>query len=141
MRRKKLTLREITEGTLASALREARYWWAHEKPSNRRQAKDACEIALSVWRPRGKRFLVWVRWRRKVGSGDETVPFDVICLTRAVLERPEGFARAYLVLGGLGWKMHDFYVAGGLKQYLVNPDLVRIVSYEQFLDLVRKRAL
>lgn len=133
VRRKKLTLREIAECTLASALREARYWWSHEKSSDCRQAKDAFEIALSVWRPRRNRFLVWGKWRRKVGSGDETIPFDVICLTKAVLERPEGFARAYLVLGGLGWKMHDFYVSGGPRQYLVRPNLVRIVSLKRVI--------
>lgn len=98
-------------------------------------------MALAVWRPRGERFLVWVRWRDRVGEGDETVPFDVICLTKAVLERPEGFARAYLVLGGRGWKLRDFYVSGGLKPHLVHADLVEIVTLEHFLEIANKGAL
>ncbi|MCX7598391.1 MAG: hypothetical protein N2512_05930 [Armatimonadetes bacterium] len=141
MRRKKLTLREVAECTLTSALGRSGYRWSQESQRKSRQGKDAWEISLTVWRRRGKRFLVWVKWRQKVGLADETIPFDVICLTRAVLERPEGFARAYLVLGGLGWKMHDFYTGGGLKQYLVHPNLVRIVSYEQFLTMAGRKAL
>jgi hypothetical protein len=67
------------------------------------------------------------------------VPFEVICL--AELIRADGFAKAYLVLGGEGWKLRSFYVGGGLKSYLANADSVEIVTLEGFVAKVNQGKL
>jgi hypothetical protein len=43
------------------------------------------------------------------------------------------FAKAYLVLGGEGWKLRRFYTAGGLKEHLVHADKVDILTLEGFV--------
>ena len=43
------------------------------------------------------------------------------------------FEKAYLVLGGEGWKLRTFYVDGGLKEHLVHADKVAILTLEGFV--------
>src|SRR5262244_3610786 len=58
----------------------------------------------------GAAFLVSVKWQQVTGTAEQKVPFEVICLIEA-LEKPD-YERAYLVLGGEGWKLRAFYTAG-----------------------------
>lgn len=55
----------------------------------------------------------------------------MICLAEAVLN--DGFAKAYLVLGGEGWKLRSFYTGGGLRKHLVHADKVEILTLEAFV--------
>jgi hypothetical protein len=55
----------------------------------------------------------------------------VICLAEAV--REGGFVKAYLVLGGEGWKLRNFYIGGGLKAHLANASDVEILTLESFV--------
>jgi hypothetical protein len=59
------------------------------------------------------------------------VPFEVICLAEAVLSG--SYDAAYLVLGGPGWSLRDFYTGDGLKKHLTNSDKVRIITLENFV--------
>jgi hypothetical protein len=43
------------------------------------------------------------------------------------------FAGAYLVLRGEGWKLRSFFVGGGLKSYLIDPDKVDLLTLEGFV--------
>lgn len=47
----------------------------------------------------------------------------------------ESYYKAYLALGGEGWRFKDFYLSGGLNPYLTNADMVRVVSLDQFVGL------
>src|ERR1700674_4011687 len=77
------------------------------------------------------KYLVSLKWQQVSGTAEQKVPFEVICLAQAI--REGGFAKAYLVLGGEGWKLRNFYVGGGLKDYLVNADKVDILTLEGFV--------
>ena len=55
--------------------------------------------------------------------------------------RNEEFFKAYLVLGGEGWRFKEFYLSGGLAPFLVNADLVNIVSLERFVELANQGRL
>ncbi len=79
----------------------------------------------------GQKYLVSLKWQQVSGTAEQKVPFEVICLAEAV--REGGFAEAYLVLGGEGWKLRSFYVGGGLKTYLVHADKVDILTLEGFV--------
>ena len=46
---------------------------------------------------------------------------------------PGDFVKAYLVLGGEGWTLRDFYVSGDLKQHLSHADKVEILTLESFV--------
>ena len=79
----------------------------------------------------GQRFLISVKWQQVSGTAEQKVPFEVICLIDALAAG--GFERAYVVLGGEGWTLRDFYTAGGLKKYLIGSDHVEVVRLESFV--------
>ena len=51
------------------------------------------------------------------------------------------YSKAYVVLGGDGWSLRDFYVGGGLKEYLNYSELVQIMTLEQFVAKANKGQL
>jgi len=79
----------------------------------------------------GRTFLVSVKWQQVSGTAEQKVPFEVICLADAL--DATGYEKAYLVLGGEGWKLRTFYTTGGLSRYLVNADKVEVTTLESFV--------
>jgi len=79
----------------------------------------------------GRKWLVSLKWQQVSGTAEQKVPFEVICLAEAVLS--DGYEAAYLVLGGEGWTLRDFYAGGGLQRHLTNPGKVNIVTLEGFV--------
>jgi len=77
------------------------------------------------------KYLISLKWQQVSGTAEQKVPFEVICLADAV--RLGTYQKAYLVLGGEGWKLRDFYVGGGLRSYLVDADKVEILTLEGFV--------
>ncbi|HUL71954.1 MAG TPA: PD-(D/E)XK nuclease superfamily protein [Vicinamibacterales bacterium] len=77
------------------------------------------------------RFLISVKWQQTGGTAEQKVPFEVMCLAETM--RAGGYARAYLVLGGEGWKLRQFYTSGGLANHLTAAALVDIVTLESFI--------
>ena len=78
-----------------------------------------------------RRILVSMKWQQVSGTAEQKVPFEVICLLEA-LENTQ-YGKAYLVLGGEGWKLRNFYVGDGLKKYLAYADKVEILTLESFV--------
>ncbi len=79
----------------------------------------------------GRRILVSMKWQQSSGTAEEKVPFEVMCLAEAL--RAGAYDAAYLVLGGAGWTLRDYYVSGGLKDHLVHAALVHVVALEDFV--------
>ena len=79
----------------------------------------------------GQRFLISLKWQQVGGTAEQKVPFEVICLIDAV--QGGDFAKAYVVLGGDGWTLRDFYTSGGLNQYIQRADEVEVVTLERFV--------
>jgi hypothetical protein len=79
----------------------------------------------------GQKFLISVKWQQVSGTAEQKVPFEVICLVEAL--ELGSFEKAYVVLGGEGWTLRDFYAAGGLKKYLINSEKVEVIKLEAFV--------
>ena len=84
-------------------------------------------------------FLVSLKWQQVSGTAEQKVPFEVISLSEAM--QGGAYARAYLVLGGDGWRLRDFYTSGGLNKHLTRPESVEIVTLERFIALANQGAL
>jgi hypothetical protein len=87
----------------------------------------------------GETLLVSLKWQQTGGTAEQKVPFEVMCLADAV--RAGHGARAYLVLGGDGWTLRDYYTSGALAEHLVHATLVRVVTLEAFVRLANNGEL
>ena len=80
-----------------------------------------------------------LKWQQTGGTAEQKVPFEVISLAEAILQGQ--FNKAYLVLGGEGWTLRDFYTSGGLKEHLVHTDRVEILTLEGFVARANRSEL
>jgi hypothetical protein len=91
--------------------------------------------------PEGNAVLISLKWQQVGGTAEQKVPFEIMCLTHAVLDPANDFHKAYIVLGGNGWKLKDFYANGGLNPYLRYPATVRLMLLEDFIAAANKAQL
>jgi len=87
----------------------------------------------------GIRIIISLKWQQTSGTAEQKVPFEVMCLADAV--RNNLADRAYLVLGGTGWSLRDYYTSGALKQHLVYAALVMVITLEEFVALANSARL
>lgn len=81
----------------------------------------------------GRSVLISVKWQQVSGTAEQKVPFEVISLLDAMDSNRGIFAKAYVVLGGEGWKLRGFYTSGGLIKYISYADRLEILSLEGFV--------
>jgi len=101
-----------------------------ERPGGRKH-----KIDIFAQSREGSTFLISLKWQQSSGTAEQKVPFEVICLADAVKNSRGRYKKAYLVLGGEGWTLRDFYTGGGLRTYFKDKyaDLVEILSLESFV--------
>ncbi len=83
--------------------------------------------------PIGNKILVSLKWQQVSGTAEQKVPFEAICLAETILQGKGEFSKAYLVLGGEGWRLRDFFTKGGLEEHLTHSKLVTIMTLEGFV--------
>lgn len=64
-----------------------------------------------------------------------------MCLAYAVRTSDGKFSDAYLVLGGDGWTLRDFYLSGRLDEHLGYGGVVKIRSLESIVGLANQGRL
>ena len=84
-------------------------------------------------------YLVSLKWQQVSGTAEQKVPYEIICLAEAIQKEPG--RKAYLVLGGSGWSLRDYFLAGGLNRHLVHADLVTLIDLENFVALANQGRL
>lgn len=124
------TTGRVLEEMVLPALRRSGYSFTEQthvgcRPNGRKHNVDviATKDGISV--------LVSMKWQETSGTAEQKVPFEVLCLADAV--RQMGLTTAYLVLGGPGWTLRDWYVSGDLKSRLVDVGNVNVVTLETFV--------
>jgi len=128
----------VLEAMIAPALRLGGYEFRKQitlgsRPGGRKHNVDA--IASKG----GKTIVISLKWQQVSGTAEQKVPFEVICLSELVLNK--SCDKAYLVLGGEGWTLRDYFVNGGLSSHLVHAANVSIVTLEKFIGLANRGAL
>lgn len=83
--------------------------------------------------PAGGFFPISLKWQQTGGTAEQKVPFEAMCLVELVRSMPLLYHSAYLVLGGEGWTLREFYITGGLRDYLVDAERIQIVTLEGFV--------
>jgi len=87
----------------------------------------------------GRKVLVSLKWQQTGGTAEQKVPFEIMCLADAV--RAGHADGAYLVLGGDGWTLRDYFTSDALSEHLVHAKLVRVVTLEAFVRLANNGEL
>jgi hypothetical protein len=90
-------------------------------------------VDLVAYNEDGKGYLISLKWQQTSGTAEQKVPFEAMCLTQAVLDEPDRYQKAYLVLGGPSWTLRDFFTNGGLLPYLRHDSLVSVLTLEAFV--------
>jgi len=88
-----------------------------------------------------KEFLISLKWQQVGGTAEQKVPFEVICLLEAVTEGKGRYDKAYVVLGGSGWTLRNFYINKGLEKHIKCGGLVQVVGLEDFVAIANKGKL
>ena len=89
-------------------------------------------VDLVAYDAGGTAYLVSLKWQQTSGTAEQKVPYEAMCLIKAVLAESERYMKAYLVLGGPAWTLRDFYT-DHLLEYLVHDDLLAIMTLEGFV--------
>ncbi len=89
----------------------------------------------------GRSFLVSLKWQQTSGTAEQKVPFEIMCLADAVRSSAGRYDRAYLVLGGSGWKLRKFFVKRGFEPFMRDVDDVAVLEFEDFIARANKGLL
>lgn len=122
----------VLESMVLPALRKGGYLVQTQVVIGKRPSGGQHVVDAVATDERGKRYLVSLKWQQTSGTAEQKVPFEVICLADTLHHSSE-YSAAYVVLGGPGWSLREFYSRGGLDPYLRGTEGVRIVSFEDFV--------
>jgi pyruvate/2-oxoglutarate dehydrogenase complex dihydrolipoamide acyltransferase (E2) component len=89
----------------------------------------------------GKSTLISLKWQQSSGTAEQKVPYEMICLSEALKQSRGAHTAAYLVLGGEGWTLKEFYLSGGLKRHLKLDQAVDLLSVEDVLTRAEQNKL
>lgn len=120
----------VLEAMILPALRQGGYEYKTQVKVGQRPGGGTHKVDAIAEKDE-KRWLVSLKWQQVGGTAEQKVPFEVICLAEALEQG--GYEKAYLVLGGEGWSLRNFYTEGGLSKYLRDIDRVEIVTLERFV--------
>ena len=123
----------VLESMIIPALDRGGYKWRKQVILGQRPGGGQHKVDVLVYRADGGEIPVSLKWQQTSGTAEQKVPFEIICLAEAVSKDRARFKKAYLVLGGEGWSLKEFYLKKGLDPYLRNCDLVEIMSLEGFV--------
>jgi hypothetical protein len=123
----------VLEGMILPALDKGGYHYSRQVVIGKRLGGRDHGIDVLVEEGSGTEILVSLKWQQTSGTAEQKVPFEILCLAEAVHKNLARFRKAYLVLGGTGWSLRDYYVSGDIRHYLINCEPVEIVSLETFV--------
>lgn len=86
-------------------------------------------------------FLVSLKWQQSSGTAEQKIPYEMICLSEALKQSRGAHNQAFLVLGGEGWTLKEFYLSGGLDRHLSLDQPVELLSAETFLERAKNDQL
>jgi hypothetical protein len=89
----------------------------------------------------GHQILISVKGQQVGGTAEQKVPFEIMCLADTIKCNSDQYHRAYVVLGGEGWTLRQFYLSNQLDRFLINREHVQVVSLEDFVARANKGQL
>ncbi len=131
----------VLEQMVLPALRKGGYTYQTQVYIGQRFGGGKHFVDILAENSEGSKFLISLKWQQVSGTAEQKVPFEAMCLAEAVLTSDNKYNKAYIVLGGAGWKLRDFFVNGGLAKHLRYDNLVIITTLETFVARANKSQL
>ena len=110
----------VLEATILPALKQRQYKWTAQVHIGQRLGQGRHYVD-AVAEKNGRKHLISVKWQQVSGTAEQKVPFEVICLVEAMQAQPRIYHKAYVILGGEGWKLRSFYTSSRLAAIFENP--------------------
>src|SRR5438309_9368162 len=126
-------------GSTSSRKRE--YQYKNQVVTGKRLGGHNQKVDVLAWRAQSEQIPISLKWQQTSGTAEQKVPFEILCLADAVHKSRGRFNKAYLVLGGSGWTLREFYVSGQIREYLKDCEVVEIVSLETFVATANQSEL
>jgi hypothetical protein len=139
--RRDTTTGAVLEQMVLPALERGGYEYFRQVDIGERLGGGKHIVDLVAYNEDGKGFLISLKWQQTSGTAEQKVPFEAMCLTRAVLDEQDRYVKAYLVLGGTAWTLRSFFTEGGLAPYLTHKELLSILTLEEFVAKANRGAL
>lgn len=130
----------VLETMILPALDRGGYHHAQQVDVGIRLGGSRHKIDVLALAPDGKQILVSLKWQQTSGTAEQKVPYEVICLIDAIKTSNSSFAHAYVVLGGDGWKLREFFV-NELEHYIPHAQFVTVIKLESFVARANKGQL
>ena len=127
------TTGKVLEEMALSALTKGGYAYQEQVVIGQRPSGSKHKVDLLVTAPDGQQIPVSMKWQQSSGTAEQKVPFEIICLAEVVQKSQGKFKKAYIVLGGEGWSLREYYLSGAIMRYLKNCEPVEITSLEGFV--------
>lgn len=132
---------KVLESMVIPVLQKGGYKYREQVVIGERPGGGEHEVDLIVLKGEEKPILISLKWQQVKGTAEQKVPFEVICLIKALKNNEGKYSKAYVVLGGNGWTLRDFYTGEGLQEYLRSMDLVKILTLEDFITIANQGKL
>ena len=109
-------------------------------PSTKARHKFVLD-GLAICPDTGARIGISAKWQQVGGTAEEKVALETLRLLKLV-ERGD-IDRAYLVMGGDGWSLKDYFLSDDFMESFASPakDHVRLVTLDQFVSLANAAQL
>lgn len=131
----------VSENMILAALEGGGYRYKKQAIIGSRPGGGTHKVDILLTAPDDSQIPVSVKWQQTSGTAEQKVPFEIICLADAVHKSDGKFKKSYLVLGGEGWSLKNFYLTKGLERYLRNCEVVEVISLEGFVAKANQRKL
>lgn len=131
----------VLEAMILPALERGGYVYTVQKEIGQRCGGGVHKVDVYASKnvPDRSWFAVSLKWQQTAGTAEQKVPFEVMCLADAV--RGKHVSSAYLVLGGDGWSLREYYTSGKLADHLIHAGLVKVVTLEAFVRMANSGLL
>jgi hypothetical protein len=124
---------QVLESMIIPALERGGYDWRKQQIIGQRIGGHRHKVDVLASKAGNPEIPISLKWQQTSGTTEQKVPFEVISLAELVQKSQGRFKKAYLVLGGEGWSLKEFYLMRGLDTYLRNCEMVEISSLEGFV--------
>ncbi len=87
--------------------------------------------------------LISLKWQQTGGTAEQKIPYEVICLSEALAQNQNApdatmrYHKAFLVMGGDGWTLRDWYLSGALQKHLPAAKDIELHTVDSFLAKAR----